>query len=127
MKYCKKCWAEKSRKYREENKEKRKVSNAAWYKRSKEGSVRKKKTGNDANYQYKRDLLNTIKRNSGCVFCGESEPVCLDFHHTNPNEKDFEVSKIDRHTVQELLNEAQKCIIVCSNCHRKIHMGIINL
>lgn len=28
-----------------------------------------------------------------CIVCGESEPVCIDFHHINPEEKEFTIGK----------------------------------
>jgi len=53
--------------------------------------------------------------------------VCLDFHHKDPNEKDFTIGKYRNKSKENLLKEIEKCVCVCSNCHRKIHAGIINL
>lgn len=58
-----------------------------------------------------------------CLICGES--VCLDFHHKDPNEKDFTIGKHRNKSKENLIKEIEKC--VCANCHRKIHAGIINL
>ena len=51
----------------------------------------------------------------------------LDFHHINPDEKEFSIGQ--RHMVNfELLQkELDKCILVCKNCHCEIHGGVINL
>lgn len=62
-----------------------------------------------------------------CLICGETEPVCLDFHHIDPNEKDFTISKHRSKSKENLMKEIEKCVCVCANCHRKIHAGIINL
>lgn len=62
-----------------------------------------------------------------CLICGENEPVCLDFHHKDPNEKDFTIGKHRNKSKENLLKEIEKCVCVCANCHRKIHAGIINL
>lgn len=61
------------------------------------------------------------------MICDETEPVCLDFHHIDPNEKDFTISKHRGKSKENLLKEIKKCVCVCANCHRKIHAGIINL
>ena len=62
-----------------------------------------------------------------CLICGETEPVCLDFHHKDPNEKDFTISKHVSRSKENLLMEINKCVCLCANCHRKVHAGIINL
>lgn len=62
-----------------------------------------------------------------CLICGETEAVCLDFHHKDPTEKDFTISQHRNKSKENLLKEIEKCVCVCSNCHRKIHAGIINL
>lgn len=69
-------------------------------------------------------FLNEFK-SSGCAKCGESEICTLDFHHLG-QDKDFDLSKKkDRFSIERLKKEIEKCIVVCSNCHRKIHAGVI--
>lgn len=63
-------------------------------------------------------------KNKGCSFCPETEHACLDFHHKDPSQKDFEIAGAVR-TWGYIENEIKKCILVCSNCHRKIHAGLI--
>jgi len=63
-----------------------------------------------------------IKSKYSCNKCGESDPICLDFHHTSGN-KDFQISTAV-HVVrskENILKEIEKCVILCSNCHRKEH------
>lgn len=67
------------------------------------------------------DYVKEVKQNASCVQCGESHPAVLDFHHIDANEKDFEISRIGSGSFESLLEELQKCIILCSNCHRKLH------
>ena len=71
------------------------------------------------------EWLYSLKKE--CLICGENEPVCLDFHHKDPNEKDFTIGKHRNKSKENLLKEIEKCVCVCANCHRKIHAGIINL
>lgn len=71
------------------------------------------------------DWLYSLKQK--CIICGESEPVCIDFHHINPEEKEFTIGKHRSKGRAWLLEEIQKCVCLCANCHRKIHAGLINL
>lgn len=67
--------------------------------------------------------LKTIKSELFCATCGENDPVCLDFHHSNKTEKEICVSQaVNRGWSKErILKEIAKCEILCSNCHRKFH------
>ena len=70
------------------------------------------------------EFLNEVK-SQGCCKCGEAELCVLDFHHLGRN-KDFDISKKrGSFSIEKLKNELEKCIVVCSNCHRKIHAGVI--
>ena len=73
-------------------------------------------------------IIQKIKSSKGCQFCSEREPVCLDFHHLDPTKKDGNVGAfVSSQGLEKALAEIEKCICVCSNCHRKIHAGIIGL
>ena len=68
-----------------------------------------------------------LSKKTPCIICGESEPMCIDFHHIDPSEKDFTIGQkrnIDKNILQK---EIDKCVCLCANCHRKIHAGLINL
>lgn len=62
-------------------------------------------------------------KGDACEICGYNKcSEALDFHHIDPNEKDFSLS--DRNLIldwQEIKKELDKCQLVCSNCHREIH------
>lgn len=64
-----------------------------------------------------------------CKMCGENEQVCLDFHHKDPTEKETTISRARAHgwSMERLQKEIDKCEVLCSNCHRKFHAGLINL
>jgi len=61
-----------------------------------------------------------------CEKCGYNKYVgALDFHHTDPTQKDFAIaSKGYTRSWEKVKNELDKCMILCSNCHREIHNGI---
>lgn len=65
----------------------------------------------------------------GCALCGEVEIVCLDFHHLDPATKSFDVSQSARQKKNEaeIRAEIQKCVVLCGNCHRKLHGGVLSL
>jgi hypothetical protein len=68
-----------------------------------------------------RGWLNQYKTERGCAKCPENAPYCLDFHHLR--DKEFNIGSTIRLCwgKQRLLKEIEKCIILCSNCHRKEH------
>lgn len=69
-------------------------------------------------YEYKQ-------ASTGCVRCDEDDPACLDFHHVEGN-KEMSVSSMISHgySKERLLDEIEKCEILCANCHRKEHYEI---
>ena len=71
--------------------------------------------------------INEFKQKNPCVGCGEKEIICLDFHHIDPNEKKYQISYMIRHNFTKILKEINKCVIVCANCHRKIHAGTLDI
>ena len=58
-----------------------------------------------------------------CERCGWNEnQAALDFHHRNPKEKEFGLGASGMTFAFSKLNEeANKCHLLCSNCHRVIH------
>jgi hypothetical protein len=74
--------------------------------------------------------VNNYKRSRKCEICGETSPCCLEFHHIDKRKKLFTISsaicniKIDMKTLRA---EIRKCIILCSNCHKKLHYQDINV
>lgn len=59
-----------------------------------------------------------------CSLCGYDRCIrALEFHHPDPGEKDFDVSSRLGSAEETLTVELEKCVIVCSNCHREIHDG----
>jgi hypothetical protein len=79
--------------------------------------------GKSSHKYKKRRIRNAVKQ-----MCGNTCSVChrnrkdLQFHHVNPSDKLFNISDIYGKVGKEkLLVEIDKCILVCSSCHRKIH------
>jgi len=57
-----------------------------------------------------------------CNKCGETDIFKLHFHHTDPTQKEFEMSKITAHVPWPIIKqELDKCILLCANCHTSLH------
>jgi hypothetical protein len=69
-----------------------------------------------------RELKSTLK----CSKCGENHPACLDFHHENPKEKEISIglAVVQQWPKHKIISEMNKCIVLCSNCHRKLHSRV---
>jgi hypothetical protein len=60
-----------------------------------------------------------------CERCGYDKCIiALEFHNTDPKEKDFQISGKSL-SFENLKNEVDKCMLVCSNCHSEIHDNLI--
>lgn len=62
-----------------------------------------------------------------CTFCNYSKCLeALDFHHKNDTDKDFGISaKGYTRSWEKVKKELYKCILVCANCHRELHAGLL--
>ena len=102
--YCKDCHREKNRLH---------------YARTKEKYIASAK-------RYKQNLKNWFKELKGslkCEMCGETKPWRLTFHHSNPLEKETEISSmVQNHcSKKRILQEINKCQVLCHNCHSDVH------
>ena len=87
--------------------------------------------------EYTRNYLENVRRpkllqmkqnavdykGGKCSSCGKTYPnVCYDFHHIDRKTKYKEVSCMitEMYSWEDIKNELDKCILVCSNCHRII-------
>lgn len=70
----------------------------------------------------KKVKVNLVNYKGGkCEKCGYDKCIrSLEFHHLDPNEKDFTISG-KSWSFERLKKEVDKCILVCSNCHNEIH------
>jgi hypothetical protein len=71
-----------------------------------------------------------IERKGGkCTFCGYSKcNGALDFHHIDESTKEFSLSVRGlTRSWKKIEEEIDKCLLVCSNCHREIHAGLIEI
>jgi hypothetical protein len=63
-----------------------------------------------------------------CVVCVYKKyQGALEFHHLDPSKKDFSIGNFNTFSMERLKPELDKCVILCSNCHKELHGGLIKL
>ena len=90
---------------------------------------KKKKKKEQARRSRKRAILrnrkyvDTYKEENPCP-CGVGETCCLSFHH-DKGEKSGNISDMVNkgYGLARIQKEMDKCIVLCLNCHAKLHNG----
>ncbi len=102
----------------------KRIIDSSHYKSSpiRKGAIRKR---NAEIASHNRKLVRRYKTLKGCAYCSEKCYACLDFHHPD-SDKEFNISRGYSNSTETLKAEIRKCVVVCSNCHRKIHSGIFS-
>jgi hypothetical protein len=71
----------------------------------------------------KQELVNMA--GGKCSKCGYNKCLsALDFHHKEPNMKEFNISQAMNkrsHTIDQIKQEVLKCVLLCKNCHTELH------
>lgn len=70
--------------------------------------------------------LAELKSKMRCARCSESHPSCIVFHHRDPKKKDIDVSNAVSSCwgKERILRELEKCLVLCPNCHAKLHYDL---
>jgi hypothetical protein len=64
-------------------------------------------------------LLHGVLEASGCVDCGESEIVVLDFDHIGSKTANVPMLARQGCSLERLKAEIAQCAVRCANCHRR--------
>ena len=99
-------------------------------KKSREKYQRTKEWHHNYHSQRPKELREWVQTLKGpCIACGESDPVVIDFHHRDPKTKDKEIARMcgQRMSRAKIKEEIDKCVCLCSNCHRKVHANTLTL
>jgi 5-methylcytosine-specific restriction endonuclease McrA len=80
-------------------------------------------------YQKKRWTDRKVKaveyKGGSCSKCGYDKYIgALEFHHLDPTVKEFVWKELRQMSWDKVLNELDKCVMLCSNCHKEEHAGI---
>lgn len=106
-------------KWKEENQDKLRAYRRAYYYKNRQSHY-------DRNEKTQNEIKQFIQESKDkCIICGETEKICLDFHHLR-DKKDNIAFVHNYGSMKRAKEEVSKCVVLCSNCHRKVHAGIIN-
>jgi hypothetical protein len=94
-----------------------------WYKKNKT----KMYSYMDKYYERNKRFVTRYKLLCGCKLCGEKEPICLDFHHLRDKDRTIANTYRNGWSIKRIKNEIRKCILLCANCHRKVHAGLVSV
>lgn len=74
-------------------------------------------------YQEKKQVVQQLKTESKCAKCGESRGYVLDYHHIDPTQKENTIARMtsNYYSLDRVQKEIEKCVCLCSNCHREFH------
>jgi hypothetical protein len=70
-------------------------------------------------YYDKTDVVDGFKK--PCVHCGNNKLYLIEFHHRNPEEKEFVIAHWRKKSDDALMEELKKCDCLCKNCHEEFH------
>lgn len=64
-----------------------------------------------------------------CKLCGYKRTVAaLELHHLDASKKLFGISGQGlTRSWKSVKAEADKCVLICANCHREVHAGLVQL
>lgn len=78
-------------------------------------------------YVARAAYVNSIKQQSGCRDCKITNPVVLQFHHRDPQNKEAAVATMLMCSLDRLQREIDKCDVICANCHIIEHERLRNV
>ena len=92
-------------------------------------NIRKRRVISVQKRRHKLKQMSIEYKGNKCFICNYNKcKNALEFHHINPNEKNFSIGEKGITRSWEIIKkELDKCILVCSNCHREIHSKLINI
>lgn len=68
-----------------------------------------------------KNWINDYKKNLKCSKCEFDHPAALDFHHQDEKLTAVATAVARGWSKEKILEEINKCIVLCSNCHRIHH------
>lgn len=105
------------------DKEKQRECQRKWYSNNKDFEIKRVRKRKNKIIKWFKEYKKTLS----CTNCQEDEPACLVFHHKDPKKKTIGISSMVNHglAINTIKKEMEKCIVLCANCHRKLHWGLV--
>lgn len=93
-----------------------------------DGGFRCAKCSTTAVSERRRNVKRKLVAEAGgsCRLCGfDTHPAALQFHHRDPSKKAFHLSYGGMtRGIGRMRAEAQKCVLLCANCHALVEAGV---
>lgn len=100
-----------------------KSTSAEWYRNNRSKAIKRARLYRHEAVERFSDFKDTLS----CSRCDEDFNDCLEFHHSDPSKKDFQISdKVRSLSWDALKKEIDVCVVLCKNCHAKEHFRIRN-
>lgn len=100
------------------------------FKRRSAGGFRCLRCRSEAVTRRRRKVKQTLVQEAGgaCSVCGYDRCIAaLEFHHLEPEGKQFALSHRSARSIESSRAEAEKCALLCANCHSEVEAGILSL
>lgn len=112
-------WKDKSKYKTEAYREYMRSYQRSWHQRNKAKRIAKIYERKERLWEFYEQLKTTSK----CAYCEENHPATLQFHHRDPEKKEFNIGQAFRegYSIERIKKELAKCTILCANCHFKEH------
>lgn len=78
----------------------------------------------------RRKVIDTLYKEHGnkCAKCGYNKNSgAFHFHHRDPSTKKFRVGFGDTYNIATMREEAEKCDLLCANCHAEVEYPHLSL
>jgi hypothetical protein len=90
----------------------------------------------------KRQLVQEIYEKVPCAYCGETDPDVKVLHHlvkgskfvregakgiNRNHQSGISYILVSAHSLEVLIDELRKCVVLCANCHMRVHKGKISV
>jgi predicted HNH restriction endonuclease len=103
-------------------KAKQKVYARKWYEGNRQKVIKRARKDRDKN----RVEWIAYKSKQRCSHCRKKHPAIIDFHHViKEGKRSVNYLAVRKRNIAEAIKEAEeKCIPLCSNCHRILHWDL---
>src|SRR3989338_838796 len=107
------------------NKEYQRVYRMKWYRTHKQSELAHVRRRRKELRKWFEEFKKTLK----CSTCNENHPAALEFHHLSKKTKENSITNMvdNGNSIERIKKEMEKCIILCSNCHKKVHYKNSNI
>jgi len=92
-----------------------------YYAANRERYIQRTRRRNEQERQANRKRLLDYLAEHPCVDCSETDPVVLQFDHSEPDAKMYEIGELLRRRFpwHKIQLEIAKCVVRCANCHQR--------